>query len=127
MRNIRTIVELARHDSTRVILMTEPCLAKEHLSPEETKAIRMLWTEALNDSIMWSSETLTNGMAQYNDALKRIAKEEGLQLIDLDAAIPKSLSYFRDEVHYQDTTFAIVAGVVADALGGWQSGQLTPK
>ena len=59
--------------------------------------------------------------------LKRIAKEEGLQLIDLDAAVPKSLTYFRDEVHYQDTTYALVADVVADALAGCLIGQHTAK
>jgi hypothetical protein len=127
VRNIRTIVELARHDSTRVILMTEPCLVKDHLSPDESDAIRMLIVEAVNDTIAWSSETLKDGMAQYNDALKRIAKEEGLQLIDLDAAVPKSLTYFRDEVHYQDTTYALVADVVADALAGCLIGQHTAK
>jgi hypothetical protein len=76
----------------------------------------MIRVEAINDTIVWSSETVVNGMEQYNGALKTIAREEGLLLIDLEQEIPKSLLWFRDEVHYQDTTFSVIAPFVAKHL-----------
>jgi hypothetical protein len=120
-RNIRTIVELAKRDSTAVILMTEPSLMKRDMSAEELSAVGMLKVEAINDTIVWSKETVVNGMEQYNDALRAIATGENLPFIDLDKEIPKSLLYFRDEVHYRDTTFSLIAPFVAKKLFGFLS------
>ena len=122
-RNIRTIVELAKHDSTAVILMTEPYLMKRNMSEEELSAIGMIRVEAINDTLVWSGETLVNGMEQYNNALRTIAREDNLPLIDLDNEIPKSLMYFRDEVHYRDTTFSIIAPFVAHRLSEFLSSE----
>lgn len=83
----------------------------------------MLKVEAINDSLVWSSETLKNGMAQYNDALRSIAHIDTLQLIDLERVIPKNLTFFRDEVHYRDTSFSVIAEFVASNLRVW----LDPK
>ena len=112
---------MAKHDSTGVILMTEPCLAKSDMSEAERFAINMLKVEAINDTIIWSGETLVRGMEQYNDAIRRIAKEEGLPLIDLEKEVPKSLTYFRDEVHYTDTTFSLIAPFIAGKLAEYLS------
>jgi hypothetical protein len=115
-RNVKTIIELARHDSTKVILMTEPCLMKKGMSEEELSVVEMIQVEAINDTMVWSSETVVNGMEQYNDLLRSIARQEHLPLIDLEEEVPKSLVFFRDEVHYQDTTFSLIAPVVAQHL-----------
>ena len=127
IRNIRTIVELARRDSAAVVLMTEPYLVKPGMTSEERSAVRMLAVEAINDSLVWSSETVMNGMEQYNDALRTIARQEHLALIDLAAMVPRTLVYFRDEVHYRDTTFALIAPIIArsihEALGARPPGQ----
>lgn len=115
-RNIKTIIELARHDSAKVILMTEPFLAKRNMPEEELACFGMTRAEALNDTVIWSSETLVNGMEQYNKTMQTIARQNNLPLIDLEKQIPKSPLYFRDEVHYQDTTFSIIAPFVAGRL-----------
>jgi hypothetical protein len=115
-RNLTTIIELARHDSTKVILMTEPFMAKRNMSEDELASFGMTRVEALNDTVIWSSETLANGMNQYNKTMQTIARQNNLPLINLEKEIPKSLVYFRDEVHYQDTTFAIIAPFVAGRL-----------
>lgn len=113
-RNITTIIELAKHDSTTVILMTEPCLMKRIMPEEELSAVAMINVEAINDTMVWTSETIVNGMEQYNDLMRTIAIEKRLPLIDLEKEVPKSLVYFRDEVHYQDTTFCLIAPFVAE-------------
>jgi GDSL-like lipase/acylhydrolase family protein len=115
-RNIGTLVEMARHDSSRVVLMTEPSLFKPVMSDEELAAVGMLRAEAINDSLVWSSETARSGMEQYNNTLKEIAERNNLLLIDLEKEVPKSLLYFRDEVHYRDTTFPLIARFVAARL-----------
>jgi DNA-directed RNA polymerase len=115
-RNISTLIEMARHDSTRVVLMTEPSLFKPVMSEEELAAVGMLRAEAINDSLVWSSETARNGMEQYNNSLKEIAGRNNMPVIDLEKEVPKSLLFFRDEVHYRDTAFPLIARVVAARL-----------
>ena len=115
-RNINTIIELANHDSTKVILMSEPHLLKDEMTEEELSAVLMLKLEAINDSVVWNYKTVLNGMEQYNNSLKDIANENDLFFIDLDNKIPKSLIFFHDEVHYQDTTYPIIASYIAEEL-----------
>ncbi|HTY01165.1 MAG TPA: SGNH/GDSL hydrolase family protein [Bacteroidota bacterium] len=115
-RNIRTIVELAKHDGTHVVLMSEPSLVKDSMSAEEESVVAMLKVEAINDSLVWTTRTVANGMRQYNDRLQAIASDEHVPFIDLAGVIPKTLTYFRDEVHYRDTTFSVIAPYVAGKL-----------
>ena len=115
-RNIGTLIELAGHDSIRIVLMTEPYLIKPVMSDEERSVMGLLNREAINDSMVWSSETAVNGMEEYNDALREIADRNKLPLIDLEKEVPKSLVFFRDEVHYRDTAYPMIARFVAERL-----------
>ncbi|HTR81236.1 MAG TPA: SGNH/GDSL hydrolase family protein [Bacteroidota bacterium] len=115
-RNVETIIQLATHDTTKVILMTEPYLIKKEMTQEELSAIGMIKVEAINDTMVWSSETIRSGMEQYNNALAGLARKNNLLLIDLEKQVPKSLQYFTDEVHYRDTTFSLIAPFVAEKL-----------
>ncbi|MGB2867799.1 MAG: SGNH/GDSL hydrolase family protein [Bacteroidota bacterium] len=115
-RNMNTLAELAGHDSTMVVFMTEPSLLKRDMSPEEQGVIGMTRVEAVNDTMGWTSQTVFNGMVQYNEALRRIAAQRKVPLIDLEKEIPKSLVYFRDEVHYRDTTFSVMVPFIAKNL-----------
>ena len=86
------------------------------MSQLELSVIGMSKVEAINDTMVWSNETILNGMEQYNKALETIAAQNGLLLINLEKEIPKSITYFRDEVHYRDTTFSIIAPFIANKL-----------
>jgi hypothetical protein len=114
--NLRTIIELARNDSTAVILMSEPSLFRDSNTPEELDALYMLNKEAIGKDKRWSLRTALSGMRQYNGVMKRLARENNLLFIDLDAAVPKSLEYFTDDVHYRDRTFDLVADSVSARL-----------
>ena len=62
IRNITTIIELAKLDSTKVVLMTEPYLVKKDMSQLELSVIGMSKVEAINDTMVWSNETILNGI-----------------------------------------------------------------
>ncbi len=126
-RNLNTIIELAKHDSTKIILMTEPSLFKSEMSADEISVLGMLNVEAINEYKVWSIQTATNGMKQYNETMKKIAKKNDLPLIDLDSIVPKSLTYFRDDVHYTDTTFSLIAPFIAHELNRYIGTQLIMK
>jgi hypothetical protein len=86
------------------------------MTEAELSAIWMIRVEAVNDTLAWSSETVLNGMRQYNDTVRAIAARNRVPLIDLERELPKSLTYFRDEVHYRDTAFPLIARFVAARL-----------
>lgn len=112
-RNIDTIIDLARLDGTEVVLMTQPSLLKEDLTPEESRAMTMVNFEAVGPDKRWSHATARRGMELYNERMRSIAKRRDVVLVDLERAIPKSLSHFKDEVHYQDPAFDLVAETIA--------------
>jgi uncharacterized membrane protein YhaH (DUF805 family) len=125
-RNIQTLIDLARSSGSTVVLMTEPCLMKQNMSDEEMASVGMLRVEAINDSEVWSPATVLNGMEEYNGALRDLARDNHLCLIDLEKEVPKSLTFFRDEVHYRDTAFSVIAPFVAERLHECISGTTSP-
>jgi hypothetical protein len=120
-RNLSTLIDLAALDGAQVVLMTEPNLFKDAMSPQEQAAAYLLNQAAVGADRQWAAITAKNGMQQYNDAIRELARSRGAALIDLDAEIPRSLEYFTDEVHYQDRTFPMVAEKVANKLAGIMS------
>ena len=112
-RNLRSLIDLARADGVRVVLMTQPNLFKETMSAEEDAALVMIHIEAVGPTKRWSTATGRRGMERYNDVIRRVAIDQGVALIDLETTIPKSLEYFQDDVHYKDPGFDLVASTVA--------------
>ena len=107
-RNLETIAELAERDGTKVIFLTEPYLFREKMSESELNSLSMLNTEAIGDDRQWTLATILNGMRQYNAAIKSLDGKHGARVIDLEAAIPKTQEYFKDDVHYTDKAFPLI-------------------
>ncbi len=115
-RNLKTIIETARLDNTVVVLMTQPNLYKDEMTPEELNALHMLQHEAIGPDKKWAYETALSGMRQYSEAVRDVAGETGVLLIDLEKAVPRSLEYFYDDVHYQKKSFDLIAEYIANKL-----------
>ncbi len=115
-RNIRSLIETASVDGTTVLLVTQPHLYKDAMTPEEQAAAYMVRYEAVGETQRWSLGTAQRGMNRYNQALRDLAAREAVGLVDLENAIPRSLEYFRDEVHYTDKSFPLLADAVAEAV-----------
>jgi hypothetical protein len=115
-RNLNTLIDLARMDGTKVILMTQPNLYSDSISTAGKRSLRMLNQEAIGPDKQWSYRTALNGFRQYRRALLEIAAERGVICIDLESRIPKTTDYFYDDVHYQNRSFDLVAGIVSEGL-----------
>jgi len=114
--NLTTLIQLARIDSTEVLLMTQPNLFKDTMSSEEIKSLTMLNKEAAGNGKRWSVVTGFNAMNAYNEAVVRTAEKEKTGLIDLDKKIPKTLEYFYDDVHYKGKSYDLIADIVAQRI-----------
>ena len=115
-RYLNALIDLARLDGTRVVLMTQPFLAKEPMSDEERAALAMVNFEAVGSGKQWTPYTAVRGMEAYNEAVRQVARDRGVVLVDLESAVPKTLEYFYDDVHYRDKAFDLVADYVAENL-----------
>ncbi len=115
-QNLRTLIELAKIDSVQVVLVTQPYLFKETMTPEEDAALIMLHVEAVGSDKEWHRSTGLSGMQQYNEAVRRIAVEEHVPLIDLEQVVPKTLEYLADDVHYREKTYDLIAEYLAAEL-----------
>lgn len=101
-RNLRTLIDLARTDGTQVVLMTQPHLIKNSMTPAEKSSLHMLNFKTIGPTKKWGYYTARFAFEEYNNVVRKLAKHEpGVYLIDLEPIIPKSLDYFIDDVHYK--------------------------
>lgn len=114
--NLNALIKLAKNDNTQVILMSQPHLLKDQMTDQESKSLLMVNYEAVGETKRWNSRTALSGMNQYNLATKSVARSNNVHLIDLEKALPKTLEYFNDEVHYTDRSFDLLADFIADQV-----------
>ncbi|MEJ2495558.1 MAG: SGNH/GDSL hydrolase family protein, partial [Ignavibacteriaceae bacterium] len=115
-RNLRTLINLAKSDSTNVILMTEPNIYKDSMTKKELSILAMLNREAVGNGKRWSYQTAYQGLKKYNKKMSDIARKENVQLIDLESIVPKSTDYFYDDVHYKSKTYDLISEKIAENL-----------
>jgi lysophospholipase L1-like esterase len=116
-RNMRGIIHAVRGDGKRVVFATQPYLYREGLSPEELSNVKFgKFMCVTSDGEAPNLASMALGMKNFNDATRKIAKEAGVPLIELAAALPKTGEYFLDDVHYTEKANAVVARSIHDFL-----------
>lgn len=115
-RNLNALIDLAQRNGTAVVLMTQPNLYSEKISPAAERALYMLHIEAVGPDRQWGYRTALNGFRQYRNAVLEIAGSRKVGLIDLESRIPKTLDYFTDDIHYRDKSFDRIAQTVCEEL-----------
>jgi hypothetical protein len=115
-RNLNALIDLAQRNGTAVVLMTQPNLYSENISPAEERALYMLHMEAVGPDRQWGYRTALNGFRQYRNAVLEVAGSRKVGLIDLESRIPKTLDYFTDDIHYRDISFDRIAQTVCEEL-----------
>lgn len=115
-RNLKTLAELAQLDGTRVVFMTEPYLYKASMTEEEQDRLTMLNYSAIGPEKRWSVTTALRGMEIYSSAIQQVADETNSGFFDLAERIPRSLQYIRDDVHYTDEAFPLLAEEISNGL-----------
>jgi hypothetical protein len=103
-------------DHSKVILLTQPNIYTSVMDEKVKKACMMVNFEAVGKQKKWGFHTAYVGMQQYNNRIKEISTIKNVNIIDLEKHIPKTLKFFYDEVHYNDTTFDIISRVLADEI-----------
>lgn len=115
-QNLTHLIQLASANGTQVVLMTQPSLYQPRIAIPVQKVLYMLNNEAIGPDKKWSYCTAFRGMNQYNQTARDLARDFELPLVELEKAIPKTLDYFYDDVHYRTQTYDIIAETIAQKL-----------
>ncbi len=107
------LLEHCRRSGWHVVLCTAP---RSFGDPTAEVNQFALAASALAHNPALSLAGLNDAFDRYNDAIRRIARDTGTPLADLDASVPKRAAYFVDAVHLNDAGHALVGRLVANAV-----------
>lgn len=114
--NLRTLVRLIRADNVGVIVVTEPSIYRRGLSERELRKLYFAPLHCSERGVFPDVESMEYGMGLFNAVVRKVARELGVPLIDLAAAIPKEEKYFFDDVHPTPAATEIEAQLLAEAV-----------
>lgn len=107
--NLQTLIAATRAAGAEPVLLTQPTTWNSTVDP---RAEEWHWMTLVGGSV-YREDLMDAAMRRYNDALTDIARRHGVPTLDLAAALPKSLEFFYDDVHFNvkgaDTTSALLA------------------
>ncbi len=116
--NLRTIAGVAKAHHTRLIFITQQTTWNSSVDPEVSKWQWMLYRISLRigvRAVTYRADYADTAMESLNDAMRRVALEEGAALYDLAKVMPKSSEFFYDDVHF-NVKGAYAAGTGLAAL-----------
>lgn len=112
--NLRRIAKAARGQKLQLVLITQPTLWHEGMSPFEEK-IASIGAPVINGQA-FSPSALSEGMSVFNERLRQVAQDEAIPVIDLATQLPKDTTVFYDWCHYNKGGSAIVADLIFQDL-----------
>jgi lysophospholipase L1-like esterase len=95
-RNLRTIAGVARGQGIGLVLMTQQTT---WASTDDPGVEQWQWM-LLGPDGRYEAAAMAAQMEEINEAMRRVARDEGLPLYDTVAEIPPTLEYFYDDVHF---------------------------
>ncbi len=111
-RNLATLAGIARAQGFRLVFATQGTTWN---SPDPGAAE---WHWMTGDTVRYREDLLDAAMERYNDAMRRVGAAQGVPVFDLARALPKTLDYYYDDVHFNargaDTTATLLARFLAE-------------
>ena len=117
-RNLRSIVETYRLKGSDVILATQPSLYEKNLGEAELRRIGIPQRYARDGNRVASIASMKRGMEAFNDVTRRVARDLGCGLVDLEPMLPKTIEYFANDVHYTALANRLIGETLADFVLG---------
>jgi lysophospholipase L1-like esterase len=114
---IVSIAALARAHDIDALFLTQPMLWRRDNTPEENGVFWMIQYQHEGRLAKLAPGVAAHMLETLNARLLDTCFRRGLQCLDLAAAVPRSLEFFYDDIHFNDRGAARVAGEVAKAVG----------
>jgi lysophospholipase L1-like esterase len=110
-KRLETMVELAKAESLRLILLTQPSMWRPNLSIEEEGLLWFGWADELWQSY-YSTEVLDQMLEQFNDVVLDVCQVGGVECIDVASQLPRDTTIFYDDIHFNENGSERVAAIV---------------
>lgn len=114
-RNMGDFVHIARAKGMQVLLATQPSLYHDDLTLEERQLLSFPLSH-YSEGRRPSLRAMIDGMRQFNDVTRRIARENRVELVDLEERMPKTTQYLYDDVHYTAAGNELIGNAFAEAI-----------
>jgi hypothetical protein len=114
-RNLRRLVDRTRARGAKLLLVTEPTCYRPTLAESEAAKVPSM-EQWFHDLSPLEYPALMQALAAYQDVVRRVAKETGSPLCDLERLMPKDVALFESPVHHTDAGEELVGRLVAKAL-----------
>jgi len=113
IRHLQTVIQLAKKEGVKIILMSEPSIYQTPLPPEIKE---ILWMGFMREDLNLSPHFLEKEMRSFNQASRMLAEQEETPFFDLSNSVPKSTAYFYDDVHLTPAGSHAVAEALYSAI-----------
>lgn len=107
-RNITAFAKVMEIDGVRFLLATQPYLYRDNLNILEQKNIGFNLF-CLNNNKYPSIRTMKKVMEEFNLITKDVSQTYHTDFVDLEQEVPKTIEYFKDDVHYTPRAEALIA------------------
>ena len=107
--DLKDVIAACRERGVGLVMITQPTLYAENLAPE----LEALVWEYFEGGA-YSTAVLARLMEMYNDVMRAVCREEGIDLIDLAARLPRDTTVFYDDCHFNNSGCEKVASIVSE-------------
>ncbi|WP_447603634.1 SGNH/GDSL hydrolase family protein [Nitrospira sp. Nam80] len=114
LTNLRSIAGIANAHKAQLVFMTQQTTWNSSVDPSTRDWHWMLYRNGKT----YREQIMEEALESLNDAMRRVSRDNSIPLYDLARALPKSMEYFYDDVHFN---------VKGAALAGTELGRyITP-
>ena len=119
-RNLRSLVARAKSRAKRVVLVRQPWLERD-LSAEEERHLWMFGvgagsTRNAASTAYWSLDVVWELMRRVDERIVEVAKDLGVETIDLRPIVPTTFELWYDEMHHTAAGCERIGNAVAQRL-----------
>jgi len=101
----------------RCLFVTQPSMWRADLSEYEKSLLWFGWVRGTDEPLGYVSVSdLAIAMDRYNQTLLDLCEDEGLECFDLAEVVPKDITSFYDDVHFNESGSRIVADSLSEYL-----------
>lgn len=109
-KRLTRLIAISRENGIEPVLITQPTAFGEVIDPVTGADLGRASAYALNGKTLWRVLEL------YNGVTRKIAAQQGVELIDLAAEMPKNSGYYYDTYHFSNAGCVRVAEIVDQRL-----------
>jgi len=117
-KDLRSVIRILREHSTRVVVIPQMWIEKD-FTPEEA---RQMWMFAAGKpykqqvDAYYAHGLIWPLLKRIYEISERVAREEGVESLDLQQRVPRDLEHYYDDMHHTPKGCQLVAQLIAEHL-----------